>query len=70
MLARFAYASNFTRQLSQFASEPLKLRILMVFLVYRMPAASAAMAQGLAIGFLSNDWIRDSVALSLEQQRN
>ena len=68
IFAMSAYVPNFTRQLSQFASEPSNFGIPMVFLVSRMPPASADMTQGLAARFAPTNGSRIP-ALSLEQQR-
>ena len=57
-----------TLQTSQFASEPSKFGIPVVFVVSKMPPASADMTQGLAARFTPTTGSRIP-ALSLEQQR-
>ena len=59
-----AYASIFTRQLSQLASVPSKFGTLMVFLVSGMPPASALMLQVSRGQIPSKHWITRSCSWS------
>ena len=69
IFTRSAYASNFTLQLFQFASEPSKFGIPVVFLVSKMPPASADMTQGLAARFTPTTGSRIPTLLSEQQKK-